>query len=123
MEKESRRLLSFHTAVKLQITMLNKMVLTIDQKYNEIKLMLILNNSKNFRNNRGCFNFLGSIWKAISENLDSDNIAYYDNCVIKAVFISQIPLTEHEEFKLLHIYSVPDFYSTTRSSHLILNIH
>ncbi|KAJ3642285.1 hypothetical protein Zmor_025085 [Zophobas morio] len=75
----SVRLASFTIPLKPHVKFLDQIIKRIDNKFSEI----LLETPEKFRFKRGIIDGLGSIWKAITGNLDAADGEYIEQCINK----------------------------------------
>lgn len=76
-DNKNIRVASILPQVTPQLTLINQLEQNIHIKFNEIM------SETSIRTKRGIINGLGSLWKAITGNLDSEDGEYYDECIDK----------------------------------------
>lgn len=74
----SPRIKFFYTEVQPHISLINKQFKSIENKLTQIKY-----DTPNYRYKRGILNGIGSIWKALTGNLDASDGEYYTDCINK----------------------------------------
>lgn len=80
LEEDAPRMIAFKSEVKTHISLLLQISRSINTKYNEI---IRDTNKYIYREKRGIFNGIGTVWKSITGNLDASDGEYYNDCINK----------------------------------------
>lgn len=77
---ETPRMTAFRTQVQTHTSLLKQISDSVNLKYREI-----MSNTKNyaFRQRRGLFNGIGTVWKTLTSNLDASDGEYFNDCIEK----------------------------------------
>lgn len=88
LEENTPRMIAFKSEIQTHINLLSQISKSINLKYTELT-----SDTKryNFREKRGIFNGIGTVWKSITGNLDATDGEYFNECINKVI---------HDEYQI-----------------------